>query len=138
MLSMIQHIYAYISTAVVFLVIDLFWLTKIANRFYSNELGDLLLDRPNIGVAIGFYLMYVVGIVIFAVAPALKIGSLQYAVIYGALFGLFAYATYDLTNLATLRNWSPTVSFVDLAWGTFLTGVSAGSGYAITNAILSK
>ena len=137
-LSMIQYIYAYIATAVVFLIIDIVWLSQIATRFYADRLGDLLLERPNMGVALGFYLIYIAGIVIFAVAPALKSGSLYTAIVFGSLFGFFAYATYDLTNLATLKNWSAVVSFVDLIWGTILTGVAAGSGYAVTTAVLNK
>lgn len=128
-----QHLIAYISTAIVFLVIDFVWLTQIASKFYSEQLGDLLLEKPNLGIAVAFYLIYVVGIVVFAVAPALKAGSFQYAVLYGAMFGFFAYATYDLTNLATLKNWSVAVALVDVSWGTVLTGVAAGAGYAITN-----
>ena len=80
------------------------------------------------GAAVAFYAAYVVGIVLFAIAPALRADSVATAFLYGALFGLFAYGTYDMTNYATLRHWSLTVSLVDMAWGAFLTGLSASVG----------
>ncbi|MGI9524454.1 MAG: DUF2177 family protein, partial [Hyphomicrobiaceae bacterium] len=83
-------------------------------------------------VAGGFYTIYVVGIVIFAVAPAMKSGDVRDALVYGALFGFFAYATYDMTNLATLRNWPVTMTWVDMAWGTVLTSSAASMGYMLT------
>lgn len=132
---MVQYLTAYAVTAAVFLGIDFVWLSKIAKRFYFERLGDLLLEKPNIGAAVAFYAIYVVGIIIFAVVPALREQSAATALVYGALFGFFAYATYDMTNYATLRNWSLTVSLVDIAWGTFLTGISAWLGYLGTRAI---
>lgn len=132
---MAQYLTAYAVTAVVFLGIDFVWLSRIAKRFYYDRLGELLLEKPNLGAAVAFYAIYVIGIIIFAVAPALKEQSASTALIYGALFGFFAYATYDMTNYATLRNWSLTVSLVDIVWGTFLTGISAWLGYLGTRAI---
>ena len=88
-------------------------------------------DEVNFAVAGAFYTVYVVGIVIFAVSPALKSGNWQDALIYGLLFGFFAYATYDFTNLATLRDWPVVVTLVDVTWGTFVTGVSAWAGYMV-------
>lgn len=133
---MIRYIVAYAATALVFLAIDFVWLTRIAKQFYYSRLGDILLTSPRLGAAVAFYALYVIGIVIFAVAPALRDGSAATAAIYGALFGFFAYATYDMTNYATVRNWSLVVSLVDIAWGTALTGVSAYAGYWITRFIL--
>lgn len=133
---MAQYLTAYAVTAIVFLGIDFVWLSKIAKKFYYGRLGDLLLDKPKMGAAVAFYAIYVVGIIIFAVAPALAAQSASTALIYGALFGFFAYATYDMTNYATLRNWSLTVSLVDIAWGTVLTGTSALLGYWGTRAII--
>ena len=133
---MVQYLTAYVVTAVVFLGIDFVWLSKIAKRFYYDRLGELLLDKPNLGAAVAFYAIYVVGIIIFAIAPALREQSASTALVYGALFGFFAYATYDMTNYATLRNWSLTVSLVDIAWGTLLTGVSAFLGYLGTRALV--
>ncbi len=132
---MTQYSIAYVATAVVFLVVDLVWLTQIARQFYASMLGDLLLEQPNVGIAVGFYLVYVLGIIIFAVAPALKTGELQTALIYGCLFGFFAYATYDLTNLATLKGWPVMMAVVDIAWGTTVTGISAVSGFLITRTV---
>lgn len=135
---MIQYFVAYATTAVVFLVIDLLWLSQIAKSFYASRLGDLLLEQPNVGIAVGFYLMYVLGILIFAVIPALKSDEMQTALIYGCLFGFFAYATYDLTNLATLKGWPVMVAVVDIAWGTAVTGVSAVSGFLLTRTFLGN
>ena len=135
---MTQYSIAYIATAVVFLVVDLVWLTQIARQFYASMLGDLLLEQPNVGIAVGFYLVYVLGIIIFAVAPALKTGELQTALISGCLFGFFAYATYDLTNLATLKGWPVMMAVVDIAWGTTVTGISAVSGFLITRTVFGS
>lgn len=135
---MFQAIAAYISTAIVFLAIDYIWLSQVATRFYFDRIGHLLMDRPNMAAAGAFYLIYVVGIVIFAVGPALRSESLQYAVVYGAMFGFFTYATYDVTNYATLRNWPVIVTIVDIGWGTILSSVSAALGYLITRQILGQ
>ncbi|MEO9527055.1 DUF2177 family protein [Roseibium sp.] len=130
-----QLVIAYFATALVFLAIDFVWLTQAATRFYYDRLGHLLMDKPNLVAAGLFYILYVVGIVVFAVAPALKGESIATALIYGALFGFFTYATYDLTNFATLRNWPLAVVAVDVAWGTFLAGFSAGAGYYLTRLV---
>jgi uncharacterized membrane protein len=132
---MAQCLTAYGVTAVVFLVIDFIWLSQVARGFYFERLGELLLDKPNLGAATAFYAIYVVGVVIFSVAPALRTDSATTALTYGALFGFFAYATYDMTNYATLRNWSLVVSLVDTAWGACLTGVSALLGFLVTRFI---
>jgi len=132
---MFQLVTAYVTTAVVFLAIDYVWLSQVATRFYFDRIGHLLMDKPNLAIAALFYLVYVVGLVIFAVVPALKSGSLGHAVLYGALFGFFAYATYDVTNLATLRNWPVLVAVVDVIWGTVLSGVAAAAGYNLTRLI---
>ena len=132
---MVQYLSAYAITAVIFLGIDFVWLSNIAKRFYFDRLGELLREKPRLGAAVAFYAIYVVGIVIFAVAPALKEQSATTALVYGALFGFFAYATYDMTNYATLRNWSLTVSLVDVVWGTVLTGTAAFLGYLGTRTV---
>lgn len=126
---MAQYILAYLATAFVFLAIDVVWLKWIARRFYAAELAGLLREKPFLGVAAAFYCVYMLGVVVFAVAPALAAGSAWMAFGYGGMFGLCAYATYDLTNYATLRNWPLSVSLVDTAWGAALTGVSATAGY---------
>lgn len=132
----LKYLVAYLATAAVFLTVDFVWLTQIATGFYRQRLGDLLLDRPIIGAAVGFYAVYVIGIVVFAVAPALRSESVTTALLYGALFGFFCYATYDLTNFSTLQGWSLTVSAVDIVWGTCLTAGSAAVGYWVTRLIL--
>ncbi|MEP0941007.1 MAG: DUF2177 family protein [Rhizobiaceae bacterium] len=129
---MTKLIIAYFATMIVFFAIDFVWLTTIAQRFYQSQIGPLLLDQFRMGVAVGFYLVYLGGVVFFAVNPALKAESLATAAIYGALFGFFCYATYDLTNLATLKGYTVTVAIVDMAWGTILTGASALLGTWIT------
>jgi len=133
---MFHHIVAYLTTAIVFLAIDYVWLTQVATRFYFDRIGHLLMDKPNLAAAGAFYIIYVVGIVIFAVAPALKSESVVTAVVYGALFGFFTYATYDVTNYATLRDWPVIVVIVDVIWGTVLSAVSATAGYFLSRAIL--
>jgi len=130
-----QYLAAYLVTAVIFLFIDFLWLGYIAKSFYFSRLGDLLADKPNLAVAAVFYAVYVIGVVIFAVGPALQSGTWKTALIYGALFGFFCYATYDFTNLATLKDWPVTVAVVDVIWGTVLTGVSALLGYVIVRQV---
>lgn len=126
---------AYLMTALVFFAIDYVWLTQIAKEFYAAQLGDLMADDINYAVAGGFYLLYVGGIVYFCILPALAAGSFQLALINGALLGLLAYGTYDLTNLATIRGWPMMMAVVDMTWGTFLTGVSAAGGYLLTRTL---
>jgi len=119
---------AYVATAVVFCGLDFLWLGFIAKGYYQSQVGPLLLDRPNLPVAVAFYALYVAGVLIFAVVPGLETGSPMRALASGALFGFFAYATYDLTNLATLKGWSVGVTLLDLGWGVIVTGVSASAG----------
>lgn len=120
---------AFVSTAVVFLALDFVWLGFVAKDFYRSQLGPLMLEKPLLGVAMVFYLLYAVGIVTFAVVPAIAADSWLRAMAAGAFFGLVAYSTYDLTNLATLRGWSIKLSMLDIAWGTLLTSVAAIAGY---------
>jgi uncharacterized membrane protein len=119
---------AFLATLAFFAVIDTLWLGVVARGFYRAELGDLLAREVRLGPAILFYVVYAVGMMIFAVAPAIRAESLVHALVMGALFGFFAYATYDLTNLATLRDWPLRMSIVDIAWGTALTAVTAAAG----------
>jgi uncharacterized membrane protein len=127
---------AYVATAIVFLAADFVWLTRVASQFYRNRIGDILLDKPLYAAAVGFYAVYVIGIVFFAVAPALRSQSVTTALLNGALFGFFCYATYDLTNYSTLKGWSLAVSAVDVAWGTILTAGSAAAGFFVTRLLL--
>lgn len=118
---------AYFSAALVFFGLDFVWLSRVAIGFYRSQIGDLLRERPNMQAAAAFYLVYIVGIVYFAVMPGLQKDSVAIACLNGALLGLIAYGTYDVTNLATLKNWSLGVSLVDVAWGTVLTALSAAA-----------
>ena len=129
---MMRYVIAYLSTAFVFLAIDAVWLGFIIIDFFVAQLGDALLEKPNLAIAAGFYLIYAAGVVFFAVRPALEAQSWRVALGYGAFLGFLAYGTYDLTNLATLKAWSWQVVAVDVPWGTFLTGISALAGYAVT------
>ncbi len=126
---MAQYLTAYGVTAAAFLAIDFIWLARIARSLYFGKVGGLLLDKPNMAAAAIFYSIYVVGVVFFAVSPALRAEQAAIAVLYGALFGFFAYATYDMTNYATLKGWSLSLALVDISWGTSLTGFSALAGY---------
>lgn len=120
---------AYISAALVFFGLDFVWLSRVAIGFYRSQIGETLRDRPNMLAAGLFYLFYIAGIVYFAVLPGLQKDSLAVACLNGALLGLIAYGTYDMTNLATLKNWSLSVSIVDMLWGTVLTALSASAAY---------
>lgn len=126
---MIEHVVAYAATAMAFFALDFLWLSRLAKSFYAGRLGSLLLEKPRLSAAIAFYAIYVLGIVIFAVAPALNLDSPQHALVMGALFGFFAYATYDMTNFATLKGWPLSVVIVDIGWGIVLTGLSAFLGF---------
>lgn len=129
---------AYFLTLFVFLAIDAVWLTQIAGPFYFEALGDLMREDVDYAVAGGFYLLYVAGVVYFAVAPALKVGSARLAFQNGAVLGLIAYATYDLTNLATLNGWPVIVAVIDIPWGTALTAATGGFGYLATRAVSGR
>jgi uncharacterized membrane protein len=131
------YLKAYAATLIVFLGLDALWLGVVARSFYAAQLGHLMRENVNFLAAGGFYLAYVAGIVVFAVAPALADGSWKTAALYGALLGLLAYGTYDMTNLATLRDWPLTMSLVDMVWGALLTGLSATCGFLITRALAS-
>jgi uncharacterized membrane protein len=128
---------AYIATGLVFLAIDAIWLTVAAQRLYRPLMGDMLVDGFRLAPAALFYLIYIAGIVVFAIAPALASERWTTATSYGAFLGFFAYATYDLTNQATLKNWPLAVTIADLCWGTFLTAVAATAGFLITRAFTS-
>ena len=119
----------YLCTLVGFLAIDAVWLTVVARGFYRRQLGFLLSDQPNWWAAIIFYLLFVVGLLVFAIVPGLQAGSLRKVLLLGAFFGLVTYATYDLTNLATVKNWPWLVTLVDMAWGTVLAAAVSGIGY---------
>lgn len=111
----------YITGVLVFLLIDMIWLVVVAPKLYTSQIGHLMAEKVNYPAALIFYLLYVMAVLVFVINPAVKNGSLSQAAMYGALLGLSMYATYDLTNLATLRDWPILVTVIDLVWGTFVT-----------------
>ncbi len=119
---------AYAATLLPMLIIDSVWLAIMASRLYRPTLGDMALEGVRWPPAIAFYLLYPAGLVILAVLPAVKAGQLSQAALYGAVLGISAYGTYDLTNHATLRLWSWQFTLVDMAWGTLLSAIAATIG----------
>jgi uncharacterized membrane protein len=126
---MAYYIKLYFATFIAFLAIDAVWLGLVARTFYRKYIGFLMAPNPNWLAAIIFYLLFVVGILVLAVLPGLDANSLKTTLLRGALLGLIAYATYDLTNLATLKDWPLTVTVVDLIWGTVLSTAVSCVGY---------
>lgn len=129
-MSLVQYLYLYLLTIPVFFIIDMIWLGFVAKDFYQEKLIHLL-GPVNWPAAIIFYLIFIVGILVFAVAPALEANSLSKAILFGILFGFFTYATYDLTNLATLKDWPIMVVVVDIVWGMVLSGSVATISFFI-------
>jgi uncharacterized membrane protein len=124
------YVKLYACTLLGFFAIDIVWLAFLARDFYRKHLGFLLSDQPNWWAAVPFYLLFIGGLLVFAVIPALEAASLRKAVLLGAFFGLVTYATYDLTNHATVKGWPWIVTVVDLCWGAFLSASVSGIGYA--------
>ena len=127
-LPLARLIVAYGAAAVVLAALDGVWLSTVGRAFFRPSLEPLLADRLNWAPAIVFYVLYVGGVVIFAIGPALKGGGWAQAALMGALFGFFCYATYDLTNMATLKLWPLKVALLDVAWGALVTGAAAAAG----------
>lgn len=124
-------------TALVFLVVDFLWLGVFAKEFYARHLGSFLRDQVNWTAALLFYTIYIGGMCLFVVGPALAEGtSITRTLVFGALLGLFAYSTFDLTNLALVRNWPPAVVVVDIIWGTVLTALTSALVVWLTRAVL--
>jgi len=128
-----NYLISYISTTLIFLTIDAIWLGVVAKNFYADQLGDLMASEIKFHIAALFYLFYTVGIVVFAIKPAMDAENYLLALGLGGLFGFLAYGTYDFTNMATIRNWPTIVSIVDIVWGTCITAVTALLGYLITH-----
>ena len=135
---MLVWIVAYGATALAMLGLDSVWLSVMAGRLYRPQLGGLLLERFQLAPAAAFYLLYVSGIVILAVAPALNGERWTGALARGAMLGLVAYGTYDLTNQATLRGWPVAITLADLCWGTVLTGAAAAFGFIAARWMLAR
>lgn len=129
------YVIAYLATIVAFVGIDAVWLGRMADVIYRPAMGDMLLDKFRAGPAIAFYLIYAAGLVYFAVRPALVQNDLTAALVNGALMGFVAYATYDLTNHTTLRNWTTFLTVADMAWGTVLSAASAAIGYLVATSL---
>ncbi len=127
---------AYLVTAGILFAMDFAWLNVATNALYRPRIGGLLLDQPNLPVAAGFYLLYVIGVLAFAVFPALGHHDWTRALWGGVLLGLVAYGTYDMTNLATLAGWSAFVSVVDMIWGMVLTGTASTLAYLILRRLI--
>ena len=127
-----SYVILYLAIFVPFVVLDAGWLMTMGPLLYKPTLGDILLSSPKLAPAIAFYLMFPLGLILFAVMPALKGGSVMTAVMLGAALGAFAYATYDLTNFATVRNWTLQITLLDICWGAAISGVASAVGFWIT------
>ena len=126
------HILLYISTAIVFLALDVVMLKKVMYPLFSANIGPMMLEDLRMGPAAVFYLFFVVGVVWFVSIPALNVGSIAQAFFAGAVLGALAYGTYEFTNFATLKGWTAQMVMVDVIWGAVLTGTSAAVGVAVT------
>lgn len=128
---------AYVTSLLVMLPIDAVWLTLTGKRFYPSHIGHLLAEKPAFMPAVAFYLIYVLGLAVLVVIPAFnEARGYPETFLYGALLGLVAYGTYDLTNQATLKNWPSLVTLIDLAWGALLTGAVSALALYLINLIL--
>lgn len=132
---MLTFLKLYAVSFIIFFAIDLFWLGIVAKKLYQAEIGHLLKTDVNWVAAILFYLLFIGGLVIFVLMPAVEAGNLWKAVLLGALFGFITYATYDLTNLATLKDWPLKITIIDLFWGTFLGLSTSTISYLVYNLI---
>lgn len=135
---MAQWIILWIAAAVLFLAIDMIWLLWLGRGIYVSEIGNLLRQPPNMGAAAAFYILYVTGLMVMVVWPAVQGGSVGQAVLYGAVLGLVAYGTYDLTNLAVMKDFTTKIAVIDLLWGTVLTGAVSGLTTMIGLRLLSR
>ena len=120
---------SYLLTFGVFLIIDMLWLGVVAKNIYQKFLGDFITNDVNWVAAFTFYILFVIGVFIFIVTPAVNKDSVYYAIYMGALFGFFTYGTYDLTNLATLKNWPLSIVIIDMVWGTILSSIVSVAGF---------
>ncbi|MBU1094480.1 MAG: DUF2177 family protein [Firmicutes bacterium] len=130
---MLTFLKLYAVSFVIFFAIDLFWLGIVAKKLYQTEIGHLLKTDVNWVAAMLFYLLFIGGLVIFVLMPAVEAGNIWKAVLLGALFGFITYATYDLTNLATLKDWPLKITIIDLFWGTFLGTSTSTVSYLVYN-----
>ncbi len=120
-----QYIIAYVAAAILFGILDALWLGRMVPAVYRPEIGELLMRGVRWGPALTFYFLYILGMIIFAIHPALSSGKWMTALVMGALFGFFCYMTWNLTNHSVMRIWSTKISIIDTLWGTFATGTAA-------------
>jgi uncharacterized membrane protein len=125
------YVLQYIVALVVFLAIDVTWLSLTARSFYAAEIGPILRDSPNLPVALLFYLLFVFALLVFVISPAIARGAIGEAIMMGGLLGLVCYGTYDLTNLASMKGFTAKVAIVDMVWGTSVAGAVSGITVAL-------
>ena len=131
-----QFLKVYALTLVIFFLVDIIWLGVISKKLYEEYLGHLMAPNVNWAAALVFYFLFIAGLVFFVIMPAIEKGDLMYAITVGAFFGLITYGTYDLTNLATLRDWPLNITIIDLVWGTFLNAATSGITYFVATSLL--
>ena len=119
---MLSWVLIWAIAAVIMIAIDMVWLMGIGRGFYVQEIGDILLDKPNLLPALAFYILYSIGVTVIVIAPAIEAQSIVRALAYGVLFGLVAYGTYDLTNLAVMKGFTTKIALIDMVWGGLITG----------------
>lgn len=125
----------YLITFIIFFTIDILWLAIVAKKIYKKHLGYIMSSKPKFGAALAFYLLYIIGLVFFVINPAIEKNSLSYAIFSGIFFGFITYATYDLTNLATIKDWPIKITVIDLIWGSALCGLVSWISYSLLNII---
>ncbi len=124
-MNLTKTLVAYIETGLLYMFFDLLMLNKVAPKFYKRNLGHLMAQKPNLTAAAVFYFIYAAGLMVLAIVPAIDIGSLAHALSYGAMVGLVAYGTFDLTSQALFKNWPTKITVLDIIWGIVVSSVVA-------------
>lgn len=132
-MTLSKELAVYLSTFGIFLALDALWLGKVSPKLYRNNIGHLMAKRPNLVAAAIFYAIYILGITVFVLIPTLQSGSIGEALIKGGLFGLVAYATFDLTSQAVFKNWPTKITVIDLVWGSFITSITTAIVFSLFN-----
>lgn len=132
---MLKYLGIYFLFLISLIAVDMIWLLVIAKSIYRDSMGHLMADEPKLAAGLAFYVLYAIGVCIFVIMPAVSKQSWFDAVLYGALFGFFCYMTYDLTNLAVVRDFPTKLAFIDMAWGSFVTAALSGFTYWVGNKI---
>lgn len=128
-----QNLKIYLITLVVFFLVDIVWLGFISKNLYNKYLGHLMAPNINWTAAIIFYFLFIAGLVFFVINPSIERDSLKYALVVGGIFGFIAYSTYDLTNLATIKDWPLNITIIDIIWGTILNSATSGITFIVFN-----